>query len=368
MREFKALAEFFQLNWDFERRGSNRPQSLAWEIKKSTAPKIKRHILKSPTVSGKSSPISIASSKSSAGINHEEKFLKFKRYTEGLRHNLHPMRGDEFENLFREIPSFANENFELGQKPKSMSLENLNNNESVTSPPVIFLQTKDNESQTEGFEDDNLTLLEFMEKRLKQSAAAASVKAEEVEKEVSVSNNQPPPEPPAQQPIQTTESIAKTKVIQKKVSCAATENVEVKKSQNDTKNLKARVKSPNVLSAANNAAKSTTQTGDGWTMVTRRKSQASISRSNTSTSLKDRSNANSVKSTQRNPETSRRNPQVRSAQHSNANPTHQAAPAANNSKFPLTKKKQHTAVPDKNTKNVQNYVKRQKSGEFDTIR
>lgn len=368
MREFKALAEFFQLNWDFERRGANRPQSLAWEIKKSNAPKIKRH-LKSPTVSGKSSPNSMTSSKSS---NHEEKFLKFKRYTENLRHNLHPMRGDEFENLFREIPSLAIDNFELGQKPKSMSLENLNVNvELVSSQPVSFVPMKDNESQTEGFEDDNLTLLEFMEKRMKQENAAAS-KVEEKEKEVSVSDQQPTQPTPVQpSPVITTkpaENITLKPKIQKKSSCAVTESAEVKKSQNDTKNLKARVKSPN-LNVANNPVKSTTQPGaDGWTMVTRRKSQASISRSNTSTSLKDRSNTslNTIKSTQRNSETTRRNPQVRSAQQNKTNPTQPGAIAstANSPKVPLTKKKNHSTVPDKNTKNVQNYVQRQKSGEF----
>lgn len=370
MREFKALAEFFQLNWDFERRGANRPQSLAWEIKKSNAPKIKRH-LKSPTVSGKSSPNSMTSSKSS---NHEEKFLKFKRYTENLRHNLHPMRGDEFENLFREIPSLAIDNFELGHKPKSMSLENLVVNvDVVSSQPVVPM--RDNESQTEGFEDDNLTLLEFMEKRMKQENAITS-KVDEKEKEVSVSDQQPPlttPVPPPVQPApvitaKPVENITPKPKIQKKVSCAVTESAEVKKSQNDTKNLKARVKSPN-LNVANNPVKSTTQPGaDGWTMVTRRKSQASISRSNTSTSLKDRSNTslNTIKSAQRHSETTRRNPQMRSAQQNRTNPTQPGAIAstANSPKVPLTKKKNHSTVPDKNTKNVQNYVQRQKSGEF----
>lgn len=312
----------------------------------------------------------MTSSKSSTCINNEEKFLKFKKYTENLRLNLHPVRGDEFDNMFREIPSFANDNFDFHQKPKSLSLENLNES-SVTS--AVFCQTKDNEAQTEGFEDDNLTLLEFMEKSLKQNAVSCSIV--EVDNKKLDSNQQQPPAPPTtvSEQVSKTESIKKAKT-QKKVICASEETVESKKNLNDLKNLKTRVKSPN-QNINNTSAKNATSTptGDGWTMVTRRKSQASITRSNTSTSIKEKSNlslnaAKSVEKIQKTLDSTKKIPPVRgppqnkliASQPGSANSPNSTA---NNTKSQLSsKKKSHSAPSDKNTKYAQNFVKRQKSG------
>lgn len=58
IRDFKALAEWFRVSWDYEATPlPQRPQSLAWEVRKSNpTPRIRTRSLSSPTVSGKSSP------------------------------------------------------------------------------------------------------------------------------------------------------------------------------------------------------------------------------------------------------------------------------------------------------------------------
>ncbi|XP_058057868.1 S phase cyclin A-associated protein in the endoplasmic reticulum [Anopheles bellator] len=57
IRDFKALAEWFKVSWDYEATPSpQRPLSLAWEVRKSNpVPRVRKPI-SSPGVSGKSSP------------------------------------------------------------------------------------------------------------------------------------------------------------------------------------------------------------------------------------------------------------------------------------------------------------------------
>ncbi|KAH8352993.1 hypothetical protein KR084_008020 [Drosophila pseudotakahashii] len=58
VRDFKALSEWFKVSWDYESRPlQQRPQSLAWEIRKSNpTPRVRTKSLCSPNNSGKSSP------------------------------------------------------------------------------------------------------------------------------------------------------------------------------------------------------------------------------------------------------------------------------------------------------------------------
>lgn len=58
VRDFKALSEWFKVSWDYESRPlQQRPQSLAWEVRKSNpTPRVRTKSLCSPTASGKSSP------------------------------------------------------------------------------------------------------------------------------------------------------------------------------------------------------------------------------------------------------------------------------------------------------------------------
>ncbi|KAH8412606.1 hypothetical protein KR009_003579, partial [Drosophila setifemur] len=58
VRDFKALGEWFKVSWDYESRPlQQRPQSLAWEVRKSNpTPRVRTKSLCSPNNSGKSSP------------------------------------------------------------------------------------------------------------------------------------------------------------------------------------------------------------------------------------------------------------------------------------------------------------------------
>ncbi|EDX05431.1 S phase cyclin A-associated protein in the endoplasmic reticulum isoform X1 [Drosophila simulans] len=58
VRDFKALCEWFKVSWDYESRPlQQRPQSLAWEVRKSNpTPRVRTRSLCSPNNSGKSSP------------------------------------------------------------------------------------------------------------------------------------------------------------------------------------------------------------------------------------------------------------------------------------------------------------------------
>jgi len=59
VRDFKALSEWFKVSWDYDSRPlQQRPQSLAWEVRKSNpTPRVRTKSLCSPTPSGKSSPL-----------------------------------------------------------------------------------------------------------------------------------------------------------------------------------------------------------------------------------------------------------------------------------------------------------------------
>jgi hypothetical protein len=131
-----------------------------------------RRILRSP-MSGKSSPNSLTS-KSSVYSTIDEKSQKPNRPIRSANLSRHFIEESHsnFQSADRKLEDFLkdmqpiadDERSDSLQKIKSISLENLNQ-ASISSPSQIsFLQTKDDETQTEGFEDDNLTLLEFIEK------------------------------------------------------------------------------------------------------------------------------------------------------------------------------------------------------------
>uniref|UniRef100_A0A1B0DDU9 S phase cyclin A-associated protein in the endoplasmic reticulum N-terminal domain-containing protein n=1 Tax=Phlebotomus papatasi TaxID=29031 RepID=A0A1B0DDU9_PHLPP len=74
IRDFKALAEWFRVSWDYESTPlPHRPHSLAWEVRKSNpVPKVRTRNLSSPVVSGKSSP-NYSGKNSPCSGTHEER-------------------------------------------------------------------------------------------------------------------------------------------------------------------------------------------------------------------------------------------------------------------------------------------------------
>lgn len=182
IREFKALAEFFQMSWDFEKTPlPQRPQSVAWEVRKTnTAPRTRNKNITSPSMSGKSSPSSYSGSNSPCPTIEENKLLtksmkirspenrpKFDRPTIEVTGDSGQAANErKFEQLLKDSQPMECD-LQLLQKPKSISLENLN--QALDSTPeqyqfLYHLQFCDGETQTEGIHDDNLTLLEYLTK------------------------------------------------------------------------------------------------------------------------------------------------------------------------------------------------------------
>lgn len=92
IRDFKALAEWFRVSWDYESMPSQRQQSLAWDVRKSNpsatpsstaSSRIRAKSLSSataspPMLSGKSSPCPSYSGKSSPCPTIEENYVNSK--------------------------------------------------------------------------------------------------------------------------------------------------------------------------------------------------------------------------------------------------------------------------------------------------
>lgn len=187
IREFKALAEFFQMSWDYEKTPlPQRPQSLAWEVRKTNAiPRIRNKNMTSPSMSGKSSPSSFSGSNSPCPTIEENKKLGISNKikspdhkakgaakhevskTEIASNSLQAAKERKFEQLLKDAQPQENEQL-LFQKPKSMSLEDLNQTDSQPDQFQYFytvpVQTVDGFTQTEDIHDDNLTLLEYINK------------------------------------------------------------------------------------------------------------------------------------------------------------------------------------------------------------
>lgn len=199
IREFKALAEFFQMSWDYERTPlPQRPASIAWEVRKTNAVPRKKNFSSPSSMSGKSSPSSFSGSNSPCPTIEESKLLGRTRVkspeqrprdsrkkvvkndnTEAL---LHAAKERKFEQLLKDSQPLVDP--EPLQKLKSISLENLNQvNDTEASDqfqPFFAVQMRDSEAQTEGIEDDNLTLLEYITKHCSQQAVASPSKSSPV--------------------------------------------------------------------------------------------------------------------------------------------------------------------------------------------
>ncbi|CAG9799097.1 unnamed protein product [Chironomus riparius] len=169
IREFKALANFFKMSWDYEKT-PKRPLSVAWEIRKTNAvPRVRNR--NSPAMSGKSSPNYSGTSSPSCNYPTIEENKKVTNRTKNTVKDslVVEMASDSLsakEKKFEELVVYLKESCDEEkeslslQKPKSLSLENLNQDHDFR-----LLVIKDDAAvQTEGMIDDNLTLQEYIEK------------------------------------------------------------------------------------------------------------------------------------------------------------------------------------------------------------
>jgi hypothetical protein len=176
IREFRALANYFKMSWDYEKT-PKKPQSIAWEVRKTNSvPRVRnRTINSSPAISGKSSP-SYSGTNSPCPTIEEHKPVTNRVSKFNSRRSMIDDRERKFEQLVVSL-SESTSNDELPDTKRSVSLENLSNDNMEMAPLVIRI---DANSQTEGMQDDSLTLQEFMDKYPKSE--------EENEKENGIEN------------------------------------------------------------------------------------------------------------------------------------------------------------------------------------
>lgn len=190
VREFKALAEFFKMSWDYEKTLPNRPHSLAWEVRKTNVqPRVRNKNITSPvSLSGKSSPSysgnttpcpTISENKLTMSPNKTKPLIRTKKLEAPTIEISDPaaeltaMKEKKFDMLLKgSLPLEP----EVPQKHKSMSLENLHEaidncsddfgffNRTDKNTPEINVPKTDSFTITEGFHDDNLTLFEYLTK------------------------------------------------------------------------------------------------------------------------------------------------------------------------------------------------------------
>lgn len=175
-REFRALAEFFKMSWDYEKT-HQRPQSVAWEVRKTnySVPRMRNRNLTSPGLSEKSSP-SYSGTNSPCPTIEEHKPIHQAPQNKPLVENVASSNEEKFEQLLKESNTMEEKDQSASlQKPKSFSLEDLKSSANIT-PLLIKCESA---AQTEGLIEDNLTLQEYLLKYCKDIPSASREKSSE---------------------------------------------------------------------------------------------------------------------------------------------------------------------------------------------
>uniref|UniRef100_A0A182VDB9 SCAPER_N domain-containing protein n=1 Tax=Anopheles merus TaxID=30066 RepID=A0A182VDB9_ANOME len=153
IRDFKALAEWFKVSWDYEATPlPQRPHSLAWEVRKSNpVPRVRKQ-LSSPGMSGKSSP-SFSGKNSPCPVAEETGRVSSPKKTNSSTESLSKRCSLAKASRHETTETSA---------PLEQSLT-LCDNASLES----YVLKLDQYTQT-NLEDENLTLAEYLEKYDKQ--------------------------------------------------------------------------------------------------------------------------------------------------------------------------------------------------------
>ncbi|KAH8377807.1 hypothetical protein KR093_007233, partial [Drosophila rubida] len=184
VRDFKALSEWFKVSWDYDSRPlQQRPQSLAWEVRKSNpTPRVRTKSLCSPTASGKSSPALFAcnSGKTSPCCDGHVSPKKLLRAYDQLP------RGAMRVNV-RELFA-ANKRAAQGGCSNSDTSLNANQLEQTAQQDLSaadktsYVQLSTQYSQTD-LEDPHLTLADVREKMRREAAEREAAEREAAEHE-----------------------------------------------------------------------------------------------------------------------------------------------------------------------------------------
>ncbi|XP_065088939.1 uncharacterized protein ssp3 [Ochlerotatus camptorhynchus] len=183
IRDFRALAEWFKVSWDYEATPlPQRPQSLAWEVRKSNpAPRVRKPI-SSPGVSGKSSPSFSGKNSPSHAPDELNKYSPKKHFS-------------STESLSTKKSGLGKMNVKDLLKQSTVTIENSGVlDEAAKAPPQVgesehpigcsnlesYVLKLDQYTQT-NLDDENLTLAEYLEKYCKkEELISEDVKEEEV--------------------------------------------------------------------------------------------------------------------------------------------------------------------------------------------
>uniref|UniRef100_A0A182JUJ5 SCAPER_N domain-containing protein n=1 Tax=Anopheles christyi TaxID=43041 RepID=A0A182JUJ5_9DIPT len=149
IRDFKALAEWFKVSWDYEATPlPQRPHSLAWEVRKSNpVPRVRKQ-LSSPGMSGKSSP-SFSGKNSPCPVVDETGRVSSPRKTNSSTESL--CKRGSFTKASRPETSES-----CAPLEQSFIASDHGNVESYVLKLDQYTQTN--------LEDENLTLVEYLEK------------------------------------------------------------------------------------------------------------------------------------------------------------------------------------------------------------
>uniref|UniRef100_A0A182VSZ3 SCAPER_N domain-containing protein n=1 Tax=Anopheles minimus TaxID=112268 RepID=A0A182VSZ3_9DIPT len=156
IRDFKALAEWFKVSWDYEATPlPQRPHSLAWEVRKSNpVPRVRKQ-LSSPGMSGKSSP-SFSGKNSPCPVAEESGRISSPKKSHSSTESL--SKKGSSTKLTR------HETKDTSAAPSEESVITAYDHGAAESCYVLKL---DQYTQT-NLEDENLTLAEYLEKYDKQ--------------------------------------------------------------------------------------------------------------------------------------------------------------------------------------------------------
>uniref|UniRef100_A0A182P8C2 SCAPER_N domain-containing protein n=1 Tax=Anopheles epiroticus TaxID=199890 RepID=A0A182P8C2_9DIPT len=154
IRDFKALAEWFKVSWDYEATPlPQRPHSLAWEVRKSNpVPRVRKQ-LSSPGMSGKSSP-SFSGKNSPCPLVEEAGRISSPKKTNSSTESL-SKRGNGLTKTSRHETTEISAPLE--QQVATCDYGNVE----------TYVLKLDQYTQT-NLEDENLTLAEYLEKYDKQ--------------------------------------------------------------------------------------------------------------------------------------------------------------------------------------------------------
>ncbi|XP_037958436.1 calponin homology domain-containing protein DDB_G0272472 [Teleopsis dalmanni] len=173
VRDFKALSEWFKVSWDYESKPlQQRPQSLAWEVRKSNpVPRVRAKSLSSPNASGHSSPglshCSLGKTSPCCGNNAASPQKGFRAYDAVPKNAMRVNVRELFSSSRKPMDEYTENdqhyiNYSDGSHVIHPQYENhieLERKQDLVDTPQLCNQY----SQTE-LEDDHLTLVDILEK------------------------------------------------------------------------------------------------------------------------------------------------------------------------------------------------------------